>query len=257
MRHYTEKYILNPNHRLTVNLIGLGGTGSMVLTALGRMNHALINLGHPGFKVCAYDPDNVSPSNIGRQLFSPSDNGLNKANVLITRTNTFFGTDWLAIPKRFDTSSCPANITISCVDSVKSRKEIIKGLNYIHEKMSYENYMIQYYWMDFGNARDTGQVILGTLRDIQQPKNNEEGRRLYTFDQLYDMNKLKEDRDTPSCSTAEALRKQDLFINSTLAQLGCALLWKLFSGFIEYQGFYLNLKTMAMNPIQVPTIKLD
>jgi hypothetical protein len=33
--------------------------------------------------------------------------------------------------------------------------------------------------------------------------------------------------DTPSCSLAEALEKQDLFINSVLAQMGSSLLWNL------------------------------
>ena len=50
----------------------------------------------------------------------------------------------------------------------------------------------------------------------------------------------------------EALEKQDLFINSTLAQLGCNILWKMFrNGMIEHHGLYLNLSTMKMNPITV------
>ena len=36
--------------------------------------------------------------------------------------------------------------------------------------------------------------------------------------------KVKEKDSGPSCSLAEALEKQDLFINSTLAQLGCNIL---------------------------------
>ena len=39
--HYTEQYLLTPQHKVTVNLVGLGGTGSQVLTALARMNEAL------------------------------------------------------------------------------------------------------------------------------------------------------------------------------------------------------------------------
>ena len=56
----------------------------------------------------------------------------------------------------------------------------------------------------------------------------------------------------PSCSLAEALEKQDLFINSTLAQLGCNILWKMFRhGMIVHHGLYLNLNTMKVNPIMV------
>ena len=64
--------------------------------------------------------------------------------------------------------------------------------------------------------------------------------------------KVKEKDSGPSCSLAEALEKQDLFINSTLAQLGCNILWKMFrNGMIEHQGLYLNLSTLKMNPIPV------
>ncbi len=43
-----------------------------------------------------------------------------------------------------------------------------------------------------------------------------------------------------------------MFINSTLAQLGCNLLWKMFRhGMIEHYGLYLNLSTMKVNPILI------
>lgn len=64
--------------------------------------------------------------------------------------------------------------------------------------------------------------------------------------------KVKDNDSGPSCSLAEALEKQDLFINSTLAQLGCNLLWKMFRhGMIEHHGLYLNLSTMKVNPISI------
>ncbi len=66
------------------------------------------------------------------------------------------------------------------------------------------------------------------------------------------MTKVNEKDSGPSCSLAEALSKQDLFVNSTLAQLGCNLLWKLFrEGMISHSGLYLNLKTMNVNPISL------
>ncbi len=34
--HYADSYLLNPQHPVTVNLIGGGGTGSQVLTNLAR-----------------------------------------------------------------------------------------------------------------------------------------------------------------------------------------------------------------------------
>lgn len=94
--HYIDNYLINPQHPVTVNLIGAGGTGSQVLTCLARLDTALRGLGHPGLFITVYDSDIVTEANIGRQLFSPSDIGLNKAQCLVTRMNNFFGNDWKA-----------------------------------------------------------------------------------------------------------------------------------------------------------------
>ena len=67
--HYTDSYLMSPQHPVTVNLIGAGGTGSQVLTCLARLDTALRGLGHPGLFVTLYDPDTVTEANIGRQLF--------------------------------------------------------------------------------------------------------------------------------------------------------------------------------------------
>lgn len=39
--HYIHNYLLNPQHPVTVNLIGAGGTGSQVLTNLARLDVTL------------------------------------------------------------------------------------------------------------------------------------------------------------------------------------------------------------------------
>ena len=71
--HMTDGYLLNPSHPVTVDLIGVGGTGSQVLTSLARINHALQELGHPGLRVVVFFFFFVTESSIGRQLFSPRD----------------------------------------------------------------------------------------------------------------------------------------------------------------------------------------
>ncbi len=49
--HFTDNSLINPVNPITVNLIGAGGTGSQMLTALARMNHSLIALGHAGMQL--------------------------------------------------------------------------------------------------------------------------------------------------------------------------------------------------------------
>jgi hypothetical protein len=75
---------------------------------------------------------------------------------------------------------------------------------------------------------------------------------------FFDLKKVNEKDSGPSCSLAEALTKQDLFINSTLAQIGMALMWKMFTkGMLEIQGAFLNLETMKVNPIKVERYEAD
>ena len=248
--HFTDSYILNPQHEITIALIGAGGTGSQVLTCLGRMDTALRALQHPGLFVTMYDPDIVTQANMGRQLFAGNDAGLNKASCLITRVNRFFGTDWDSVSEEY--SGQPANIVITCTDTITSRLYAGEAFQSEPERNShpYEKFI---YWMDFGNTRTTGQAILGSV-DIRQPASEKFKTvgRLPTVAELFDYSNIDERDSGPSCSLAEALKKQDLFINSTLAQLGCALLWKLFREcMIEYRGVFLNLDTLKTSPIKI------
>jgi hypothetical protein len=58
--------------------------------------------------------------------------------------------------------------------------------------------------------------------------------------------------DLPSCSLAEALEKQDLFINSVLAQMGRSLMWQLLrQGLTTERGLFLNLKNFRSQPLAV------
>ena len=256
--HYTDSYLMSPQHPVTVNLIGAGGTGSQVLTCLARLDTALRGLGHPGLFVTLYDPDTVTEANIGRQLFGPSDLGQNKAQCLVSRINNFFGNDWKAQADIYpavlkDTRRDNlANITITCTDNIKSRIDLWNLLRALPQP-TYCTYETPLYWMDFGNTQTTGQVVLGTVpKKIKQPTSKlyETVNSLKVITRMVKYARVKETDSGPSCSLAEALERQDLFINSTLAQLGCGILWKMFrNGVIEHNGLYLNLDTMKVNPI--------
>ena len=256
--HFTDRYLLNPRHPVTVFVIGAGGTGSQVITNLARMSMALQALGHPGLHVTVFDPDTVSQANIGRQLFSETELGLNKAVSLVTRINRFFGYAWTAEPKCFPTKKFSgydtANIFITCTDNIRSRLTLWKFLKKVR-KENFSDHSAPIYWMDFGNTQTTGQVVLGTVpKKIKQPASKlyETVNSLKVITRMVKYARVKEEDSGPSCSLAEALEKQDLFINSTLAQLGCNILWKMFRhGMIEHHGLFLNLETMKVNPIGV------
>ncbi|MEZ2336365.1 PRTRC system ThiF family protein [Mucilaginibacter sp. RCC_168] len=257
--HIVNKELLRPYNPVTINLIGAGGTGGQVLTALARMNQALISLNHPGLMVNVFDDDTVTKANLGRQLFTTAELGLHKSVGLINRINRFFGTNWKAVTEKYDKSyngeNAWATITIGCVDTVQARLEIAAILKKLNKSMGNSRSQPLYY-MDFGNSRETGQVILSTIGKIKQP----ESKQYRTTDVLPmitdefgELLSVSEAGDnTPSCSLAEALTKQDLFINSALANLGASLLWQLFrEGMLFNRGFFLNLRDFRTQPLKV------
>lgn len=260
--HFTDNALINPTNPVTVNLIGAGGTGSQVLTALARMNHALTELNHAGLFIRLWDEDVITEANLGRQLFAESELELYKSVALINRVNRFFGTNWKAETQKFEKddlgelkSNMKSEIYISCVDNVKSRFDIAEILNELKIDKGYYRNQCKY-WMDFGNSQFTGQVLLSTIGNIKQP-NSEKYETVenlpFITDEFGEILKISEAEDnTPSCSLAEALEKQDLFINSSLAQMGCSLLWNLFrNGLIEHRGFFLNLKNFIAQSIKL------
>lgn len=247
-QHTTFNYILNPEHPITISIIGAGGTGGQVLNRLARMHVALMSLGHPGFHVRMFDEDIVEHSNLARQLFSVHDIGHSKAIALIARINRFYGTSWLGqhqyLTKDNRASLLNSNIIISCTDSISSRKLISTAIN-SHIKFNGLRSRKPYYWMDFGNGKNIAQMVIGTVRSKE--------RYLPTIDKLFpEYLEQEEDKTGPSCSLAESLNNQDLFINSMIAELGCNLLWKMFRNtFINVHGFFLNLSDYSIAPIKI------
>jgi hypothetical protein len=98
------------------------------------------------------------------------------------------------------------------------------------------------YWLDIGNTKFAGQGILSTIGKIDQPTS----KKFKTFEKLpsiieeYGTAMQNSDKKMIrlSCSLAESLSKQDLFINSTIAQLGACLLWNLLKDGMTENRFF-------------------
>jgi len=260
--HIVHNYLINPTNPITLNLIGAGGTGSQVLSTLARINQALLALDHPGLQVNLFDSDCVTEANLGRQLFSHAELGMNKAVALIHRFNRFYSMKWKAFDYNYSKANLyrmekakAANITITCVDSPAARFEIANMLLQVNRQQDVTKVNQPLYWMDFGNTRYTGQVLLSTIGKIKQPQS----QKFQPVDNLPFVTTLFKELlqqasadDGPSCSLAEALTKQDLFINSSLANIGSSLLWQMFTeGMLFNKGFFLNIKEFISNPIPI------
>ena len=196
------------------------------------------------------DGDTISPTNCVRQPFSRSEVGLYKAVVLVNRINIFWGLNWEAIPihltdgqalsPSYDNSLGRTHIVIGCVDTRAARAVIRDATG---------SFSTVAYWLDIGNNADSGQFILG------EPLNqiNRRARiRLRTvaewFPEIVDAS-LDND-GVPSCSAAEAIERQEPFVNQTLAQHALALLARLFRyGMTSYYGGFINLATGGCAPL--------
>lgn len=245
-----------PQHELHVRLrvrhepfkvlvVGAGGTGSQVLTALAQLDHALRSLGRPGLQVTCMDGDRVSEANVGRQMFFPADVGHYKSEVLIHRINMTMRTSWDAsIAKLKASDRVDADIVIGCVDTRAARFAIMRAI---------ERGGAMSYWLDFGNGKDHGQVVLGQVSGASC-RTNPRGKLPHVgelFPEAIDFT-LDAADDQPSCSLAEALERQSLFINRAVTVHGMNLLWQLLRHFtLEHHGVFVNLATGQARPIPV------
>jgi PRTRC genetic system ThiF family protein len=112
-----------------------------------------------------------------------------------------------------------------------------------------------YYWLDLGNNADSGQFVLGQpLNDVNRRK----AERLRTAAELFPeiVDPALDAGDGPSCSAAEALERQEPFVNPTLANHALALLaWLFCHGATDYHGAFVRLAGPRVQPIPAdPTV---
>jgi len=251
--HRLHEELLRREVRILV--VGCGGTGSAILGGLPYLHQAMLAQGHSyGLAVTAMDGEVVSPFNCVRQPFSQSEIGLNKGIILISRINLFWGLRWNAIarPLSLETltrpyggSSDPAlrpDIVLGCVDT-RAARAIIAASTAGRSGVGY--------WLDVGNNASSGQFVLG---EPLNARNRRSRTRLRTVSEIYpEIIDPGLDSDTePSCSAAEALDRQESFVNTVLAQNALALLARLFRyGEIHHHGAFVDIATSRSVPLRI------
>lgn len=229
-RHHLTFDPFAPIH---VAVVGAGGTGSHLVTLLTEVHKGIIALGGRGLTVTVYDHDEVSYTNTIRQNYGAQEIGRNKAVTLVTRVNLACSLPWRAEPRRFTAqdltmSGRPApQVVFTCVDSNAARREI--GKAFLSSRA--------HYWIDTGNTRTTGQVLLA------QPIRKGEPRLPAPTEEYAELLATDEE-DTPSCSALESLTRQDLMINREVAVRAAGMLWRLLSrGYVTHRGVILNAES--------------
>ena len=239
-----------------VLLIGCGGNGSAVLFGLPYLHYALIAWGFTdGLQVTVMDADTVSPTNCVRQPFGSADIGQNKATILINRVNLFHGLSWRSQETYFGKEvkndvgisyDSTIDFVISCVDTRAARKEMHEAFN---TKMG--PWRRVGYWLDIGNNANNGQFVLGQpLNDVNRQRKD----RLRTITELFPsiMDTTLGEGSLPSCSAAEALERQEPFVNNVLATSALSMMTRLVRyGELSHQGAFYNAESGRSQPISI------
>lgn len=252
-RHFLPARLQNGLIRLL--LVGCGGNGAQMLMGLAALDTALQAISSRSLQVTVVDDDTVSEANLGRQPFYRCDLGASKARTLVERINLAHGLDWKAVHGR-----APAAIgvggfdmIVTCVDTAAARRAI--GAAFA-EKLAADRYQpVPAYWLDLGNRATDGQFLLGqpSARAIGKDVPPRLPTVLEYFPELADESAAED--DAPSCSVAEALERQSLFVNRVISSHALALLFELLGrGSIGHAGAFINLSSGQALPIPLPPI---
>ena len=228
-----------------VMLVGCGGNGGQMLMGLASLDAALRAISSRSLDVTVVDDDIVSEANLARQPFYRCDVGHSKARTLTERVNLAHGLDWRAVHGRAPEAVGFENIDflISCVDSASARRKIGDAMR--------EGRVAPAYWMDLGNRATDGQYVIGCPALASSGHHNRLPTVLELFPELTDEG--LGDGDAPSCSVAEALERQSLFVNRVVASHALALLFDLIGrGSIRHAGAFINLAGGQAMPIPLP-----
>lgn len=242
-RHYLPAAL--GNRTISILLIGCGGNGAQMLMGLAALDTAMRAISPRSLNVTVVDDDIVTEANLGRQPFYRCDLGNSKARTLTERINLAHGLDWRAVHGRAPEAVSVKNtdLIITCVDTASARRSIGAA---IAEGDSRPDY-----WMDLGNRATDGQFLIGRPARDEGDDPMQLPTVLEYFPELAD-DSMPED-DAPSCSVAEALERQSLFVNRVVASHALALLFDLLGrGSIGHAGAFINLGTGQAVPIPLP-----
>ncbi len=131
-----------------IALVGCGGTGSWLAPHIARLVKIAQEKQGRKIETMFCDPDVVLEKNCYRQNFSYSEIGANKAEALAFRLNAAWGLEIKTFSGPVSNLGYNYHILVGCVDNAAARQQIAFKAE-------------RSWWLDCGNSRDYGQVLLG------------------------------------------------------------------------------------------------
>ncbi len=155
-------------------LVGAGGTGSFMAMNLARLAFELNGRGKRA-TIVIVDPDTVETGNIPRSNFCFAEVGQNKAETLAGRLARAWGIEVGFVKEGFtpallqsvrddwSVQSPGSNkliVIVGCVDNHLARLQMHEAIK-LYNEQRYSSDGARLWWIDGGNGRDTGQVLIG------------------------------------------------------------------------------------------------
>jgi PRTRC genetic system ThiF family protein len=156
-------------------VVGAGGTGSFVVPSLARLIYELRQQQNKPVEMLIVDPDVVETGNIPRSNFCFAEVGRFKAQTLAERIATAWGIETSFSCEKFDTEKHlkssnsdyrSLTIIVGCVDNHMARREMHRALG---EFRGYGD-ASRLWWIDGGNGKSSGQVLLGSTTKRLKPE---------------------------------------------------------------------------------------
>jgi PRTRC genetic system ThiF family protein len=250
----------------TVVLVGCGGTGGFLAEAVCRLL-----LGRSA-QVCLIDPDRVEPHNVARQAFDRSDVGRFKAEVLAERLARRFGREigYSVLPyeaemhaQAFGDGRSRLNLLVGCVDNGAARRAIAATLDERRWGYAYSRPSQPIWWLDCGNGRNSGQVLLGNATRPEALRGAFDAAaelcRALPAPSLQRPDLLAAPpaaRPLPDCAEAVAGGDQGPTVNQVVAALAASYVEKLLAGACGWMASYFDLDdgTLRCVPAEPKTV---
>ncbi len=166
LSHLEAATVITTHHpRVNLWLVGGGGSGSHAAHSISRLASVLQEMDRT-VRVFIVDPDYVEEGNVPRSNFCRGEIGQPKAQALALRYSLAWGVNITAVRKKFHPSmlwqvaskDC-LTVIVGAVDNAAARRSINRALL---AARAVEGRNHDTWWLDCGNDRDTGQVLLGS-----------------------------------------------------------------------------------------------
>lgn len=231
---------------LSFIVVGAGGTGSYVIPAIARLMFELKESQNKPVEMLIVDPDVVESGNIPRSNFCSAEIGSFKAQSLAKRITLAWGLECHYANEMFDGEKHLATqshdyrslkVIVGCVDNHLARRDIQLAIGN-HRGYRSSDDAPDLWWIDGGNGRSSGQVLVGSNTKKIKPALHFTGTSICRSlpapslvhpDLLDAEKKVKSaDRERLSCPDRIRLGEQSLNINQRVAVEMAEMLTEMF-----------------------------